>query len=574
MYGKFEPCQTGIVFFVHSLLMSHVSVNRVAAALDGAPPPTHKVGRYAIVGELGKGAMGVVYRAEDPLIQRTVALKLLSVEFDGWDGDKARASLLREARAAGRLSHPNIVTVYDVGDDADGLYIAMEFVPGITVRETLDSGVVMPLRRVLDVTMLVARGLDYAHRNGVIHRDIKPANIMLARDGVVKIMDFSIAWADTGKTQAEGMMGSPRYMAPEQIVSGHADARTDIYSLGVTLYEMLAGRTPFEHGSIPEVMHKILNVTPEPPSRYNPEVTPALDAIVLRALAKDPAQRYQRAKDFGRVLLEQRRLMRERRNGTDTRSEKPAVASAAAKASSAAHGDKATAARRKTRAHGVQAFSQPRWLFAALGMAVATVAVIAGLYLAKDNPMLPARERLPEPPLLESGAHVLVPRNVSDASMVEAAPAETPDVTEMAPTTMAITQADEDPVVAEEGTEFAPEGGAQVELSSSEPLVTPAAQAEVREARPVVTQPAPAPASRSEPRAVAGAPARVTLAVVPWGEIFVNGQSRGVTPPLAQLELPPGRHRIEIRNANLRPYVRNLVVEAGGQYRIQHRFRE
>lgn len=279
--------------------------------MDTTPPdqPAHTriIGRYYASGILGHGAMGTVYRGQDPLIGRTVALKVLSPELlaPPAPGGDFRKEFFREARAAGQLNHPNIVTIYDVGEH-DGLpYIAMEFLPGLTLREYLDSGVVFTLRRCVEIGILLARGLDYAHQNNVVHRDIKPANIMLGRKGTVKIMDFGIAVAPhaAGKAHTDARAGSPRYMAPEQLSGAPTNAAVDIFALGVTLYETLTGKNPFDAPTFRETAERILKLTPPPPSSLNPDVPPQLDAIVMHALGKDPARRFPRIKDLGHALV-------------------------------------------------------------------------------------------------------------------------------------------------------------------------------------------------------------------------------------------------------------------------------
>lgn len=268
---------------------------------------TRIIGRYYATGILGHGAMGTVYRGEDPLIGRTVALKILSSELlaTSTPGNNFRKDFYREARAAGHLNHPNIVTIYDVGEYNDLPYIAMEFLSGLTLREYLDSGVVFTLRRCVEIGILLARGLDYAHLNEVIHRDIKPANIMLGRKGAVKIMDFGIAVAphSAGKTHADARAGSIHYIAPEQLAGAPTSATVDVFALGVTLYETLTSKNPFDAPTFSETADRILNHTPPPPSSLNPDVPPQLDAIVMHALAKDPVNRYPRIKDLGRALV-------------------------------------------------------------------------------------------------------------------------------------------------------------------------------------------------------------------------------------------------------------------------------
>ncbi|MGZ5258968.1 MAG: serine/threonine-protein kinase, partial [Burkholderiales bacterium] len=205
-----------------------------------------KMGRYEIVAELGKGAMGTVYKAVDPLLNRTVALKTISVSPNDPEMAEYKARLFQEAKAVGGLNHPNIVTVYDVGDSGDLPYLAMEFLEGKELATLTAKGAALPVEYALEVTLQVAEGLAYAHEHGVLHRDIKPANIMIVQDRLVKIADFGIArMRTTQRTDGPAALGSPRYMSPEQVLGKRADHRSDIFSLGVVLYEMLTGTSPF-----------------------------------------------------------------------------------------------------------------------------------------------------------------------------------------------------------------------------------------------------------------------------------------------------------------------------------------
>src|SRR5512143_1173216 len=264
---------------------------------------TSKIGRYEVVSALGQGAMGTVYRAVDPLIERTVAIKTINLNLSKAERAEFEERFYREAKSAGRLNHAHIVTIYDVGETGDSAYIAMEYVEGKSLREMLDSGVVLPVELITRIAARVASALNYAHENHVVHRDIKPANIMITSNRDVKIMDFGIAQIPTGsRTQLGTVLGSPKYMAPEQVAGKPADGRADIFALGVVLYEMLTGTTPFNGDNLSAIMYKILNEEPAPPSTANPRVPPAFDRIISRALAKRPEDRYQTAREFARNL--------------------------------------------------------------------------------------------------------------------------------------------------------------------------------------------------------------------------------------------------------------------------------
>ena len=260
------------------------------------------VGRYEITGELGRGAMGVVYKALDPTIGRTVALKTMRLDVHGLDAKEMVRRFQNEARAAGVLNHPNIVTIYDAGEQDGIFYIAMEFIEGTTLHELLAEQRVLATEEVLQLTRQICRGLDYAHSNGIVHRDIKPANIMITGNGTVKIMDFGIAKSGGQVTNTGQVLGTPNYMAPEQVKGRQLDGRSDLFSLGVILYEMLTGEKPFVGQNVTTIIYKIVNETPITPRDLDVTVHPGLSAIVTKALAKAPDDRYQTGADLVRDL--------------------------------------------------------------------------------------------------------------------------------------------------------------------------------------------------------------------------------------------------------------------------------
>lgn len=254
-----------------------------------------RVGRYRILGELGRGAMGIVYRAEDPAIGRTVAVKTIRLgDFsDPAERERLRDRLFREARSAGVLSHPNIVTIYDIAEENDTAYVFMEYVDGQPLEQMLVSGEPLDRQSILDVLRQTAAALDYAHQRGIVHRDIKPANIMVSVDGQAKITDFGVARIVSQQmTQAGTILGTPNYMSPEQIQGIPVDGRSDQYSLAVVAYEMLTGEKPHAADSLPTLLYKIAQEEPVAPRRLNPTLPPEVDAVFARALAKEPARRY------------------------------------------------------------------------------------------------------------------------------------------------------------------------------------------------------------------------------------------------------------------------------------------
>jgi len=264
------------------------------------------LGRYRILGELGRGAMGVVYRAVDPVIEREVALKTLHAELPADVAEEVRVRFLREARSAGRLSHPNIVTIFDVGEDGGAAYIAMELLEGPSLQQMLKERQRIPFHSVADIIAQVADALHHAHQFSIVHRDVKPANVVVSRSGRAKLTDFGVAYVPSSEvTQHGSALGSPRYMAPEQVLGQPIDARADVFSLGVVLYELLTRRTPFEwpgDTTVYALMQRIAG-EPHPPLRQiDAEIPAGFDRIMDRALAKRPQDRYQSAAEFASDL--------------------------------------------------------------------------------------------------------------------------------------------------------------------------------------------------------------------------------------------------------------------------------
>jgi serine/threonine-protein kinase len=263
------------------------------------------LGRYQIVSQLGRGAMGTVYRALDPAIERTVAIKTLNPDLPDENMAEVKERFLREAKSAGKLNHPNVVTVYDVGEAGGIAYIAMEFLEGRSLRQVLDSGEPLSLESVVQIAAQIADALDYAQRFGIVHRDIKPANIMISPSGFAKLTDFGVAYMPSSSmTQTGTVLGSPKYLSPEQVLGLQVDGRADIFALGVVLYEMLARKTPFEKPDITvfSLMQAICMQPVQRVTEITRDVPAAFDTILTRALGKRPEERYQRASEFAADL--------------------------------------------------------------------------------------------------------------------------------------------------------------------------------------------------------------------------------------------------------------------------------
>ena len=262
-----------------------------------------KFGRYNVLRELGRGAMGIVYLAEDSVLGRTVAIKMIALTGSDSERDVHEGRFRQEARAAGGLSHPSIITIYDVGREGDVAFIAMELVEGRELRDLIRDGALSPSQSV-EIAALVADALAFAHERGIVHRDVKPGNIMVLADGRVKIMDFGIARLrePTVKTQTGVLLGSPQYMSPEQVSGQALDGRADIFSLGVVLYEMLTGVKPFDAVDITQVLFWVVNMPAKPPSERRPGLPPVVDYIVARALKKKADERYATAAELAADL--------------------------------------------------------------------------------------------------------------------------------------------------------------------------------------------------------------------------------------------------------------------------------
>jgi serine/threonine-protein kinase len=493
-----------------------------------------RLGRYELAAELGRGAMGVVFRARDPIIDRVVALKTIESGRTGAAAATFTELFFQEARSAGRLNHPNIVTIYDAGEAEGKAYIAMEFLEGTSLREMLDEHGALSVHRAVEIAGQVARGLGYAHEHGVVHRDIKPANIIVLRNRRPKITDFGIARLGEADVLAGERAGSPKYMSPEQIRGDEElDGRSDIFSLGTVLYEMITGRQPFNGDDVLGIMRSVLEDSPERPSLRNHRVPPELDTIVLRMLAKRPEDRFPSA----------RWLFRELRN-LEEKLEKdaPAEAPKAERAAPRVSADDPTLILGPSRS----APERARWAPYAGAMAAVLVGLAVAFFALREaaapgEAPLQVESPQPAPP---------APVLVAEVPAPQSAPAPAADnPPEPAPS----------PKPARAARKKAAPAPAPAPIAAPAPAPEP----------PVVLAPAPQP---PPPRPAVPETAKLTLAVSPWGEVYIDGRLRGTTPPLAEIELPPGRHRLEIRNSAQLPYLTVLEVQAGDTRKIQHRF--
>ena len=269
-----------------------------------------KLGRYEILEQIGRGAMGIVYKGKDPILNRLTAIKTIrfSDEFDEDKVDVIKTHFYREAEVVAKLSHPNIVTIYDVGEDLDLSFLAMEYLQGESLEKYTSKGNLFPVVKCLEIVAQVCDALEYAHTHDIIHRDIKPANIILLGDGSIKVADFGIARATTStKTRTGIIKGTPYYMSPEQTKGLKLSGRSDIFSLGVVFYQLLTGKLPFDGENMAAIMYQITSVNPAPPTEYRPDISKPILTVLNKALVKDHDKRYAHARDMGkhvRMIIE------------------------------------------------------------------------------------------------------------------------------------------------------------------------------------------------------------------------------------------------------------------------------
>jgi eukaryotic-like serine/threonine-protein kinase len=512
------------------------------------------LGRYEILQELGRGAMGVVYKARDPLIDRMVAIKSIDLDVSLEESAAFEHRFFREAKSAGRLNHINIVTIHDVGRSGDNAYIAMEFLEGRSLREIIDSGVVLPQEQIADIAAQVAEGLACAHINGVVHRDIKPANIMLLDSGIVKITDFGIALVPRGARTVGGVFGSPKYISPEQVMGKEADGRSDIFALGAVLYELLTGSPAFTASDLDAILSQVVNDSPPPPSTRNRNIGVGFDRIVAKAMAKNPDDRYVSADAMAWELRNYRNLepLPDLRESQRAHERNDREREASREADEAPETDDA----------------------------VVVTAPLATTDVASAAPLSRSHK-----PLLAAASAALFVVVVAAWTMAHRDPPKQDDATEHmttpVPVQLAAAKAEASTVNASEpgvsNAETSKSEAAKPEGAASAPT-NPAAQ-KSEEAAATSRSPGPRAALPPYPSAAArksqAAPAhagRLAFAVTPWGEVYVDGRRRGISPPLRELKLSPGKHVVEIRNTNFKRHSQTIVLAADASVRIKHKF--
>lgn len=537
------------------------------ASPDQLPTIGH-VGRYALKYCIGEGGLGTVYAAHDPLLSRLIAIKTMQVSLPEADREQFNALFMNEAKAAGSLNHPHIVTLYDAGVGAQGAYIAMELLRGKDLRQLLAIGWRPTPSQAALIVRRVADALSYAHHKGVIHRDIKPANIFMVGRTQPRVLDFGIARIRQvgSESSSDGLSrfgdfvgGSPYYMAPEQIRREPVDRRVDVYALGVILYELLSGRRAFGGNDLDEIQHGVLTKTPRLAHEVNPEVPKALAEIAARAMSRDLVQRTRSARVLSQELREWLDSQSDFKGGNKSGNPAKAPEAVAGKAASgeALSGASASAANREQPRRG--------------GRVLAVAGVVSLALLGVGGWMAWQQWGTPAPQVAQAPVNEVVK-----------VPVTTPAVA-VAPQAVPASS----PVVAEVGTAAPASAVVAAPVVVAAPAAAPVPQT-LPPAAIVATPPAPAPvAVAPAPMAVASVAAAsvsppvvakplptgtVKLAISPWGRVFVGRKAMGVTPPLNQLTLPQGKHVITIRNDDFPPYSRTVEVKPGQSVSVSHAF--
>ncbi len=499
------------------------SGDSLPAPVEQQPTISH-IGRYALKGVLGIGGLGQVHEAWDPLLSRTVAVKTLQFDIDPANRQTLDDLFLNEARAAAGLSHAHIVTVHDAGLSSHGVYIAMERLQGQDLRQRLAEGWHPTPGQAAQLVRRVADALSYAHARGVVHCDIKPANIFLNKRDKPKVLDFGIARIANSRVlpQLEGMVvGSPHYLAPEQLQGGAVDARTDIHALGVVFYELLTLRKAYSGDSVEQITTAVLTNHPAPAHEVRPGVPRTLAGVAAKAMARDPSDRYTTAAEMSADL----RRWVERHSVNEVADDTTAAPTVATP--SAAAGQPAQA---------------PAGRSAGLGMLAAAGVLALGLVWLADH-----RQAAP-PPVVAVAAPVAAPAPAAmPAPTVEAAPAVEPSASSASPEVTAPTAPLPAPATAA--------------VRTAPPARSKATAGPVREAR-----------SAAAPAAAPPALGLLQLAISPWGQVEVNGQPAGTTPPLTRLQLPEGTHSVTVRNEDFPPYSATVQVSADKPVTVRHRF--
>lgn len=521
--------------------------------------------------------MGIVYRARDPLIDRAVAIKTIRVDLPADELALFEARFFTEVRAAGSLNHANIVTIHDAGKEGGLVYVAMELLDGPSLADLLASHTPVPPARIASIGAQIADALAYAHGRGIVHRDVKPANIIVVRDRLPKLTDFGVARLPNAATTMGGtLIGSPKYMSPEQVSAQPVDGRSDVFSLGVVLYELLTGEAPFTGEDLRAVMRRVVHHEPPAPAELNPRVPAALDAIVRRAMAKHPGQRYPTARELAKDLKRFARgeLVTFKQNApapTHPVRAVPTVGDETIELRSGAKTPPRNASAELAASAGDETVLAPvpvryrRFRRAAILAAIPLLAFVAAFVFSRPGPAPTALTSTG--PSASDAVATRAP--TGDASAPLAAAATVASTPLAAPASQPASQPESQP-------ESRPAAPAKPEHPPGEAAIAaPAANAH---SAPAPTRAAPAHKTSGTALAKAApvvpAPeAKLIFAIAPWGEIYVDGRRVGVAPPLRELNVPAGRRKVEIRNADLAPHIVMLDLQEHSAVRIKHQFR-
>lgn len=521
-----------------------LDTGRTLAQSEAMPTIGH-IGRYALKHHIGDGGLGTVYAAHDPLLSRLIAIKTLNIDLPEESRDEFNAMFLNEARAAGGLSHPYIVTVFDAGTSDHSVYIAMELLKGKDLRQLLKTGWRPTPAQAALIVRRVADALAYAHNKGVVHRDIKPANIFMVGRTQPKVLDFGIARVrrqqdpdvvlmdDAGQVSCAVVGGSPYYMSPEQVSQQSVDRRTDVYSLGVVLYELLTGQRAFNGNSLAEIANAVLTIDPPRAHELDPGVPQELSDIVARAMTKDREQRTRSARTLSRELRQWLEIQDLHTPPVDI-------------SKNAEH---------------------RRFALTAAAAACCLAVLVAGVgYKIWRHRQAASTTTVA---MTNPGTTAALPQAAAKATVAIAPAVPAPQQSASA---AALSNASADAASAVSGSPASAAAAASATIPATLPGATTVA--------PPVGHVATAPASHKHARAnnngrskdTALAMGSVHIAVSPWGRVQVDGVDKGISPPLNQLSLSEGRHTITLSNDEFPPVTQTITVSASRAVKIKYRF--
>ena len=512
------------------------------------------IGRYALKYQIGEGGLGRVFAAHDPLLSRLIAIKTLNLEIAAEEREAFNALFLNEARAAGGLSHPHIVTVFDAGVSDQGAYIAMELLKGRDLRQLrLEGWKPTPTQAAL-IVRRVSDALAYAHSKGVVHRDIKPANIFMVGRTQPRVLDFGIARvAHQHESEGDVAGGSPYYMSPEQVQHAAIDRRTDVFSLGVVLYELLTGTRPFRGNSLQEITGAVVSLVPPKAHEVDASVPRALSEITAKAMEKNPDDRYRSA----------RALSRELRHWLEEHAQQESQEAAE---------------------EGLAGGKKPV-VWALAGIAALAVAATAWWAMSSRGPAQEAELAQAATPVVAQVvtappaaapevASAPAPVVAATTPPVDAAASVAPTASLPAPTVAAITPAPVTPAAAPTAAPTPAPAPVQVaQIDKTEPA--PAKPAVAATKKETLKERRAREAREREAKRASGAVAAtgtLRIAVSPWGNVEVDGKPVGTTPPLNELTLSEGRHTITIRNDEFPPFSASVTIVPGQPVSLKHRF--